>query len=114
MSRAPTLTPQQALDAFHRRQVEEERWNLRGVPDGVVEAERRDARLRAEGWSEEAIRHRLDDGEDTPTHVGGLIDSYYGGSLTPEKIEYLGTVSAVRQRPRRVRVRFPWWRSGPE
>lgn len=96
VSRLPT--PQEALDAYHAK---------RNVSDVVVEAERRNERLRAEGWSRVAIAKRLDN--DHP--LGGAIDSYYGGSLTPSRVPYIGE-SSVSQRRSEPRVRFPSWRNG--
>jgi len=97
--------PLVALEEYHAEQR---------VPDLVIEQERRDERLRAEGWSDEAINHRLDDGEETPTLNGGLIDSYHEGSLTPTRIDYAHPESATHHQSRSTSIRFPWWRSGPE
>lgn len=95
-SRHPT--PREVLDAYHAQ---------RGVSEAVIEAERRNERLRAEGWSAAAIKHRLNE-----SHLlGGAIDAYYGGSLTPSRVPYIGesSVSSKRGKPR---IRFPWWRDG--
>ena len=91
-------TPQEALDAYHAK---------RNVPEAVVEAERRNERLRVEGWSADTITKRLD--EKHP--LGGAIDAYYGGSLTPSRVPYTGK-SLVSQQRSEPRVRFPSWRDG--
>lgn len=85
-----------------------ESWDLRKTPDAVIEAERRDARLRAEGWSVEAIKHRANEAHP----LSGAVEAYHGTSLMPQPIEYAFDVSAVKKRPMKTSIRFPWWRNG--